>query len=155
MTKPNSTVRLTSLRVERGWSQEDLAQASGVSARTIQRLESGAAASHETTRAIAAAFDLDPRDLREEPIPTGKSATNHGMKWGIAGTLIGFASAFVSVSHAFFVGQTTGVGSGHDSRSPGCRDRPDLCSDRLDVESNHSRRVTVPQNGNCVTNRDI
>lgn len=55
--------RLRSLREQRGWSQEQLADVSGLSARTIQRVEATGAASLETRMALAAALALAPADL--------------------------------------------------------------------------------------------
>ena len=55
--------RLKQLREQRAWSQEHLATVSGLSVRTIQRLETSGAASHESRLALAAAFGLDPADL--------------------------------------------------------------------------------------------
>ena len=51
------------LRDARAWSQEHLAAAAGVSARTIQRVESEGTASHETRLAIAAAFNVAAASL--------------------------------------------------------------------------------------------
>jgi len=56
---------LKSLRLEKGWSQEQLAAISGLSDRTIQRAERGETPSLETVRALAASFDLSPAQLRE------------------------------------------------------------------------------------------
>ncbi|MCB2182157.1 MAG: 2TM domain-containing protein [Desulfobulbaceae bacterium] len=47
------------LRLERGWSQEQLAEISGLSTRTIQRVERGQKASLESQKALAAAFETD------------------------------------------------------------------------------------------------
>ena len=47
------------LREDRGWSQEQLAAVSGLSARTVQRLETGGSASLESRSALAAAFGVD------------------------------------------------------------------------------------------------
>ena len=58
-----STDKLKSLRREKGWSQEVLAKASGLSARTIQRIESDGTSSAESTLAIASVFDLPPHAL--------------------------------------------------------------------------------------------
>jgi transcriptional regulator with XRE-family HTH domain len=55
--------QLRSLREQRGWSQEQLADVSGLSARTIQRVEATGAASLETRMALAAALELAPADL--------------------------------------------------------------------------------------------
>ena len=54
------------LRLELGLSQEQLAGMSGVSVRTIQRVERGAGATAETLKCLAAALDVDFSDLRKE-----------------------------------------------------------------------------------------
>jgi len=56
---------LKSLRLERGWSQEQLATISGLSERTIQRAERGETPSLETQRSLAASFEISPSRLRE------------------------------------------------------------------------------------------
>ena len=58
-----STDKLKSLRNDKGWSQEVLAKASGLSARTIQRIEADGRASAESTLAIASVFNLSPKAL--------------------------------------------------------------------------------------------
>lgn len=60
----NSTIK--ALRLSRAWSQEQLAELSSLSVRTIQRIENGGQASLETLSAIAAAFDLKVADLNAE-----------------------------------------------------------------------------------------
>ncbi len=52
------------LRLDRGWSQEDLAETSGVSVRTIQRIENGGRASLETLKCLAAVFETPVPELR-------------------------------------------------------------------------------------------
>ena len=54
------------LRIEKGWSQETLAQISDLSVRTIQRIERGGNASLETLGALAAAFEVDIATLATE-----------------------------------------------------------------------------------------
>ena len=51
------------LRTAENWSQEQLSEKSGLSLRTIQRLENGGNASLESVRALAAAFGIDPTEL--------------------------------------------------------------------------------------------
>lgn len=51
-------------RDERAWPQEQLAAVTGLSLRTIQRVESDGTASLETRRALAAAFGVEPGQLR-------------------------------------------------------------------------------------------
>ncbi len=53
-------------RLQKAWSQEYLAQASGLSVRTIQRIEGGQKAGLDTLKCLAAAFDIDVADLMEE-----------------------------------------------------------------------------------------
>ena len=47
------------LRLKRGWSQQQLADASGLSVRTIQRLERGQPPSTESLKCLAAVFEVD------------------------------------------------------------------------------------------------
>ncbi|RYY01445.1 MAG: helix-turn-helix domain-containing protein [Gammaproteobacteria bacterium] len=53
------------MRLKRGWSQQQLADASGLSARTIQRIESGHAGSVESLKSIAAVFEVHFLTLTE------------------------------------------------------------------------------------------
>ncbi|PHS35746.1 MAG: XRE family transcriptional regulator [Robiginitomaculum sp.] len=52
-------VKIKRWREERSWSQEHLADAAGISLRTIQRIENGDGASRESVMALAAAFNVD------------------------------------------------------------------------------------------------
>ncbi|HTR67868.1 MAG TPA: helix-turn-helix transcriptional regulator [Terriglobales bacterium] len=51
------------IRVMQGWSQETLAELSGLQTRTIQRVEQGQTTSLDTKRAIARAFKLEDIDF--------------------------------------------------------------------------------------------
>ena len=52
------------LRLQHGWSQEQLADLSGLSVRTIQRLERGQPASMDSLKALAAVFNIDFQELK-------------------------------------------------------------------------------------------
>ncbi|MEH3092796.1 MAG: 2TM domain-containing protein [Agrobacterium cavarae] len=54
------------LRLQRGWSQEQLAIVSGLSVRTIQRIERGQSASLETLATLASVFEIDVSQLTVE-----------------------------------------------------------------------------------------
>jgi len=55
-------------RARRAWSQEHLAEVSGLGLRTIQRIEKTGAASYESARSLAAVFEMDVAELRvKEP----------------------------------------------------------------------------------------
>ena len=58
------------LRLQRGWSQEQLAELSGLSVRTIQRIERGSAASIESLKALGAVFEIDFSQLKELDMDT-------------------------------------------------------------------------------------
>ncbi|MBN8938498.1 MAG: helix-turn-helix domain-containing protein [Rhizobiales bacterium] len=63
------TILVQKLRVQRGWSQEQLAVLSGLSVRTIQRIERGQPASTETLKSLAAVFEVDFNTLRSPDMP--------------------------------------------------------------------------------------
>ncbi len=54
------------LRAEKNWSQEQVAAFSGLSIRTIQRVESGQSASLETLKSLASVFEVDISKLTED-----------------------------------------------------------------------------------------
>ena len=71
------------LRLQRGWSQEQLAQMSGLSVRTIQRIERGKKAGLESLKSLAAVFEVDLTHLYEEPEMTNQdlSLNENNMTW--------------------------------------------------------------------------
>jgi transcriptional regulator with XRE-family HTH domain len=86
---------LKKLRAAHHWSQEQLSEVSGLSLRTIQRLESGGTASIESVRALAAAFNVDPDTLilSEHDVPmTPLDAVETGLLqfWNFSGTATRF-----------------------------------------------------------------
>jgi transcriptional regulator with XRE-family HTH domain len=64
------------LRAEKKWSQEQLAILSGLSIRTIQRVESGQSASIETLKSLASVFEVDINKLTEEITMIDKKSEN-------------------------------------------------------------------------------
>lgn len=54
------------LRLDKGLSQEQLAEMSGISTRTLQRIERGGKTSPETLKCIAAVLETDFATLRED-----------------------------------------------------------------------------------------
>jgi len=55
------------------WSQETLAELSGLTVRTIQRVEAGQPASIDTRRAIARAFGCENLDFFQQPVSSSSS----------------------------------------------------------------------------------
>lgn len=60
------------LRLKEGWSQQQLAEASGLSVRTIQRIEAGRPASLESLKSLAAVFEVDFTTLSPEHAMNGE-----------------------------------------------------------------------------------
>ena len=63
------------LRLQRGWSQQQLADLSGLSVRTIQRIEQGQVASTESLKSLAAVFEIDFSTLQEPGMNTTAPAS--------------------------------------------------------------------------------
>jgi transcriptional regulator with XRE-family HTH domain len=66
--------KVRSLRLERSWSQEQLAGKAGLNQRTVQRVETEGSASLRTRGALAAVFGVDPVEL-DTVKETGPDAT--------------------------------------------------------------------------------
>jgi transcriptional regulator with XRE-family HTH domain len=65
------------LRLQRGWTQEHLAELTGLSVRSIQRLERGQSCSLETLNSLAAVFEVDRSVFKpgENPMPNDSPIT--------------------------------------------------------------------------------
>ncbi len=55
--------QIRALRLKKAWSQEQLAELSGLSTRTVQRIESGERPGLETLSALAAVFEVSVTEL--------------------------------------------------------------------------------------------
>lgn len=94
------------LREQKHWSQEQLSILSGISIRTIQRIESGNRASLESLKSLAAVFDTDIETLQKEIIVIDKSTEEWKAKplW-LRLNLVGIRKR----SHLIFAEQTFAV----------------------------------------------
>jgi transcriptional regulator with XRE-family HTH domain len=70
-------MQVQKLRLQRGWSQQQLAEFSGLSVRTIQRIENGKTASTESLKSLASVFEIDFSTLSSEQVMPTASAINH------------------------------------------------------------------------------
>ncbi len=66
-------------RLAQGWSQEELARHSGLSTRTIQRIEGGHQAGLESLKSLAAVFETSVSALTEEQPATKKQGADDPM----------------------------------------------------------------------------
>jgi transcriptional regulator with XRE-family HTH domain len=67
LTPAELAVCIKMFREMRQWSQEQLAEISGLNVRTVQRVEQGLSASLDTRRALASAFEFEDIDVFNKP----------------------------------------------------------------------------------------
>ncbi len=92
------------LREKNAWSQDQLAQAAGLSLRTIQRIEKSGAASMDSRAAIAVVFNMEAEHLCEALVsPTDKRFVK-GLAWGVGGHIVGLVCAYVGITFALLEG---------------------------------------------------
>jgi transcriptional regulator with XRE-family HTH domain len=94
---------IRSEREKRAWSQEHLAGASGIGARTIQRIEATGVASYESARAVSAALEIPLSRLRRSDEPGRAPA--RPQRWRLAAKWLGAAVvlALVAGTGGFFL----------------------------------------------------
>jgi transcriptional regulator with XRE-family HTH domain len=61
-------VIIQQMRLQKGWSQQQLADISGLNVRTIQRVEQRQSVSLESFKALGAAFNVDFSELQENAV---------------------------------------------------------------------------------------
>lgn len=92
MMQINPTV-IRAKRIAMGWTQQQLSDVSGLSLRTIQRVESQGQGSLETCNGLCAVLELDRQQilLEKSAILRSRSALNITPWWAIIGAiLLGF-----------------------------------------------------------------
>lgn len=104
--------RIKAERQARGWSQEQLAAAAGLGVRTIQRIESGSAASAESAKCLAAVFERPLSQLLAgEPV----ARRPRRRLWAaavLACTALGSSLFLMSRANATDVGMAVKLGTG-------------------------------------------
>lgn len=93
------TERIRDLRRRHGLSQETLAEAAGLSERTVQRLERRGTASRESMMALAAVFDTEPAHLEDTRPELNRvlRSLQREYRFGMAGIVIGAACAVAGI----------------------------------------------------------
>ncbi|MCJ8340787.1 MAG: helix-turn-helix domain-containing protein [Pseudomonadales bacterium] len=86
------------LRRERGWSQEQLAAISGLSTRTVQRIESSGDCSLDSSMALASAFEISPAELNNHQ---AKAEELPSVEFELAG-ILGYLSILVGLPVLFY-----------------------------------------------------
>ncbi|MDG0979469.1 MAG: helix-turn-helix transcriptional regulator [Halieaceae bacterium] len=99
-----SAKKITELRKAKGWTQEKLAAISGISERTIQRLEKGSRCSLDTKLALANVFSVAPETLEATPaLQSPYEVSYHYDWWGVLGL---FIMGLFMMSVVLFTGTT-------------------------------------------------
>jgi len=76
-------------RLQRGWTQQHLADAAGCSLRTVQRIEKHGVASHESVNALCAVFEME----RDRLLADSGRTTSSGHPRSVGPLLIVAAAA--------------------------------------------------------------
>lgn len=94
-------------RLQRGWSQEHLAEVAGLSLRTIQRIESDGSCSLESRNALGAALDMAGADLeRGAYTQNERKDIERGLFWGNLGVWAGMIFGGLGIVAGFFSDET-------------------------------------------------
>lgn len=91
-----------SLRLNKSWSQEKLAAASGLSLRTVQRVESSGTASLETKLALCAALNIQPEQLNYSP--SHSIPNSHTAHYGYIGAGVGLICSYAGITFSVVQG---------------------------------------------------
>src|SRR5262249_44731998 len=83
---------IVSLRKHFGWTQEQLADNSGRTVRTIQRVEAGEPSDLDTRQALAHAFELGDGDIFNKPWPNLKAEIERIERETVAVSIVRFTS---------------------------------------------------------------
>lgn len=83
------------LRQQKAWSQDQLATVSGISLRTIQRIENKGTSSLESRKALASVFGVEANELEVDIV---SKRYLKGGRYGYVGAVAGFVSAYVAIS---------------------------------------------------------
>ena len=105
--------RVRKLRNQRAWSQDHLASVSGLSLRTIQRIENDGGCSLESKKALAAVFNIEPSDLDiQVDAIRNLASSKRGRLFGLAGVAGGFVCAYIGITLSLMSGQITTADAG-------------------------------------------
>lgn len=76
-----SSERVRQARIERGWTQQQLAEIANLSLRTVQRVENQSVASNETVSALCAVLELSRGELlTQDPSRPERQAAERRMR---------------------------------------------------------------------------
>jgi transcriptional regulator with XRE-family HTH domain len=86
-------------RSARGWTQQQLADVTGLSLRTVQRVEANGNGSHETVAALCAVLEVERDTLLREAVAASQALTH---RW-LGGAMAGLLGAIAGSAATYFV----------------------------------------------------
>lgn len=147
-------------REARAWSQQHLADASGLALRTIQRIEARGAGSYESAKAIAACFAMPVASLRavEKPVSAHFVRSRAAKLTSAALASLGMAAAALFLSDAYAQRVILEVGvteEEHRGATPelGVDERKSLS--RFSVDSGEERELPMEEEFRLVVSPNI
>lgn len=104
MTHPFDHEKLIARRKEKFWTQDDLAAASGLSTRTIQRMERNGHSSIDSWKAVCAAFALLPEELLKDTVDIIEQteAQQAQMRKAVIGAVLCSAAGLIGCSFGWW-----------------------------------------------------
>ncbi len=110
------TTRMHQLRQQKSWSQDQLASISGLSLRTVQRIEKSGVCSLESQLALAAAFQVDVMTLQIDAAMSNRRkadrANFQGTVFGMVGNTVGILCGLGGVIYSAYQGNMDGYEAG-------------------------------------------
>ena len=101
------------LRRDKSWTQEQLAEVSGVSLRTIQRIEKQGVCSLESRQALASVFEISASELQvDEEEKKRNRFYRKVLLVSYLGNTLGWLSSFAGTTYSFANGRMTGAEAG-------------------------------------------
>ena len=91
-------------RKERTWSQDHLASVSGLSLRTIQRIEKEGKCSLDSKKALASVFEIDASELDFVDYSIQIMSINKGRLYGFFGAGIGILCSYSAITFSVING---------------------------------------------------
>lgn len=114
--------KIVHYRKEKAWSQQHLADVSGLSLRTVQRIENNGSGSPDSIKAIAMAFELIPGDLMESvpEITASPTSVTKRKKALIAVTCV--LASLVLIAPLTLLSETGTTATSDETNAPELRD---------------------------------
>ena len=101
------------LRKEKSWTQEQLAQVSGISLRTVQRIEKQGVCSLESRQALASVFEVSASELQSDEEEKKRNRFYRKvLLMSYLGNTLGWLSSFAGTTYSFVNGRMTGAEAG-------------------------------------------